>query len=157
MWGSPLGHDCRLRGNDLRARRGARIRAPLNLEAVNIPPVGQRSRFVTMHGFCQGLSARVLHFWCTRRQLEQSRRACGPARWAQTGSPPSPSPHLIRSTVRRLLRSPRFMGPGPQGIVAKERHSGCKCLRFGDLFKCGQELFVMQGQIPHDPLAAHHF
>jgi hypothetical protein len=33
----------------------------------------------------------------------------------RTGSPPSPPPHSIRPTVRRLLRSPRLLGPGPRG------------------------------------------
>lgn len=32
----------------------------------------------------------------------------------RSGSPSFPPPPLIRPTVRRLLRSPRFMGPGPQ-------------------------------------------
>ena len=31
----------------------------------------------------------------------------------RAGSPPSPSPRLIRPTVRLLLRSPRLLGPGP--------------------------------------------
>lgn len=31
------------------------------------------------------------------------------------GSPPSPPPHLIRPAVRRLLWSPRLLGPGPRG------------------------------------------
>ena len=33
----------------------------------------------------------------------------------RTGSPPSPPPHSIRPTVRRLLWSPRLLGPGPRG------------------------------------------
>jgi hypothetical protein len=32
----------------------------------------------------------------------------------RTGSPPFPPPRSIRPTVRRLPRSPRFMGPGPR-------------------------------------------
>ena len=38
----------------------------------------------------------------------------------RTGSPPSPPPRLIRPTVRLLLRSPRFSGPGPPFIGRME-------------------------------------
>jgi hypothetical protein len=48
------------------------------------------------------------------RQPARGRRKLSQPGGLRTGSPPSPPPRLIRPTVRRLPRSPRFSGPGPR-------------------------------------------
>ena len=42
----------------------------------------------------------------------------------RTGSPPFPPPHLIRPSVRRLLRSPRLSGPGPHHVPLRAQKCG---------------------------------
>src|ERR1700730_5389793 len=78
----------------------------------------------------------------------------------RTGSPPSPPPHLIRPTVRLLLRSPRLSGPGPHRRPAsKRRHgprarSGRNNFHLGKLLEFGQDVVVMLREIAHHPCVA---
>src|SRR5689334_987809 len=66
----------------------------------------------------------------------------------RAGSPPSPPPHSIRPTVRRLLWSPRLMGPGPRGRVPSG--SGGRRLLFDDLQQLRKYVLVVLLQVTSD-------
>lgn len=69
----------------------------------------------------------------------------------RAGSPPSPPPHLIRPTVRLLLRSPRLSGPGPHQLPCQLL--GCRRqgrYHLGNRLEFTEKLRSVLHQVSHD-------
>jgi hypothetical protein len=71
------------------------------------------ARMLTRNSACQRSNIATL----ARHFYQLSRRKLDRPDGLQTGSPPSPSPQLIRPSVRLLLRSPRFWVRVPLSLM----------------------------------------
>lgn len=87
------------------------------------------------------------------RARSRGRRNLGRPGGLRAGSPPSPPPRSIRPTVRRLLRSPRFSGPGPHQLwpLWLFRLGRWGRGHLSDGLKFCQKLRPMLHQVPDDP------